>query len=60
MAAQIMSHLSRENNKLLVKQRDGDDKTFSDSSNFELDMDLYKEIKFSSKKGCTDWIFNDY
>ena len=23
-------------------------------------MDLYKEIKFSSKKGCTDWIFNDY
>ena len=31
MASQIMSHLSRGNNKFLVKQRDGDDKTYSDS-----------------------------
>ena len=23
-------------------------------------MDLYKEIKFSLKKECTDWIFNYY
>ena len=23
-------------------------------------MAFYKEIKFSSKKWCTDWIFNDY
>ena len=53
MASQIMSHLSRENNKFLVKQRDGDDKTFSDRLNFELDMDLYKEIKFTSEKGYT-------
>ena len=45
-----MRKLSWENNYIHVKQRDGDDKTFSDSYNFELDMDLYQEIKFPLTK----------
>ena len=55
-----MRKLSWENKKFIVKQRDGNDKTFSESYNFELDMDLYQDIDFSSKKEWTYWMFNYY